>query len=57
MHFHNIFDSMKAEGEGLSTLEQEIINLLKENNKIQMQNLKLLLNINENVRRIKANTS
>jgi hypothetical protein len=42
---------------GLFSLEEEIIRLLKENNQIQKAQLALLENINENVRRIKANTS
>ena len=41
----------------LDTLEEEIVRLLKENNRILKINTTLLENINENVRRIKTNTS
>ena len=41
----------------LDTLEEEIVRLLKENNRILKINTTLLENINENLRRIKTNTS
>ena len=43
--------------DGLTTFEEEIIRLLKETNLILRFNNALLENINENVRRIKTNTT
>jgi hypothetical protein len=41
----------------LTPFEQEVIRLLSENNSLLKQNYQLLVRIEDNVRRIKSNTS